>query len=448
MWKSILLIVMITVTFKIEAQEVLSPRVAEPQIKSMKASVAELRKGEPGPDLARALNVLGTLLYRVGEHSEATPLLIESVALWDKIGKPVEPGRVSAVVNLARAYSVDGKLDRAEALLVELRELLDKDSQQREPRYGTVLNNLSLVWEEKGELAKAEPLYKQAIEIFERAGTEFDRQRAAALNNLSALQLSRNANEEAERSARLSMKLLEQVVGPSDAETALSVHTLAMAMHATGRRDEAAELYNRSLRICESTLGGGHPSVAMIQTSLAALWMEQGYNNKAETLLVRSLATRERQLGLNHPETAITVAGLGTLRLRERRLSEAEELLARSVNVLRVSPGGVKAHMINALGNLAESEFLQGSYDKRKYAMAEKHFREVVTMNEKLLFLDDRKLTAVLDRLAESCAAQRKYRDAEAAEHRALTIRTASLGERHPDTVANLRRYTSLLKKH
>ena len=425
-------------------QDMVTAAVAGQAARDLAVRVAELRKKGPSEELARTLNEVGVLAFRSGKDADAVAKLKESIALWAQVAAPDNPGRVTATVNLARVHAAIGRIDQAERALQEMRALLE--AKPHDVRYATVLNNLALVAEERGEGDKAEALYREATALFERAGPAMDAQRGATLNNLASRLLGKGQVEPAREAAVLSLALLERSLGAGDPDTAMTIHTLAMIDHVDGQAEAAVAGYERALRICVQALGESHPGVALVESSLASLLMEQGYYGKAEPVFERALATRERMLGPDHPQTATTLAGLGTLRARQGRFTEAERLLTRALRIMDAHPTG-QQRLLSVLGNLAGVELAGAARDKRKYALAETHLRRLLALHEKLDGADDIRLAPVLDRLADTCTAQRKHREAARIAERALAIRRVALGERHPDTAANLRRYSTLLRK-
>jgi tetratricopeptide (TPR) repeat protein len=426
------------------AQDMVAPAAAADRDRELASRIAALRAQGPSESLARALNESGVLAFRAARDGDAVKLLGESIAMWEQVGAADHPGRVTAVVNLARVHAATGRFAEAERTLTAMRALLEL--KPPDVRYATVLNNLGLVVEARGDGKQAERLFRRAIELFERAGPAMDGQRGSALNNLASRLLFQGRLDAAREAARQSAALQARANGEADPDYAVALHTLAMIDHVSGGAEEAAAGYRRALSICRQALGESHPGVAMIETSLASLQMEQGYYGKAEPLFMKALATRERMLGPEDRQTAVTLAGLGTLRARQERYTEAERLLARALRIME--SGGAEAHYkLSVLGNLAGVETAEARRDKRKYKAAETHLRRLLELHEQLDGVGDIRLTPVLDRIADVCVAQGRTAEAARVAGRALAIRRVELGERHPETAANLRRYTSLLNK-
>ncbi|MEO0533106.1 MAG: tetratricopeptide repeat protein, partial [Cyanobacteria bacterium P01_A01_bin.123] len=78
------------------------------------------------PDVANSLNNLGGLYFSQGRYSEAEPLYLQSLQLWQKLLGDEHPGVATSLNNLAVLYCHQDRFQEAEPLLMKALEMRDR----------------------------------------------------------------------------------------------------------------------------------------------------------------------------------------------------------------------------------------------------------------------------------------------------------------------------------
>jgi tetratricopeptide (TPR) repeat protein len=205
--------------------------------------------------------------------------------------------------------------------------------------------------------------------------------------------------EAARRHAEAAVADAEKAHGPDSVRFGEALIMLTRVCSLTGDHARAVETGERMVRIGERTFGPNHVETAAGLSILASAYAEQGRLDKAEELFRRSIAIKGKGFGKEHPNTAITEAAFASVLVQQGDLSEAEALLTKALEV----------------------------FDKA-WPVANERMPVGARLN----------IPATLDSLAQVYWQQDRQQDAEAALKRALAIRKALIGDRHPSVAGNL----------
>ncbi len=348
-------------------------------------------------EAAHLLSNAGGYLYERGRYSEAEPLYVRALAIYEQQLGPLHPGTATGLNNLASLYESQGKYSEAEPLYVRALAIYEQQLGPLHPGTATGLNNLASLYESQGKYSEAEPLYVRALAIYEQQLGPLHPDTATGLNNLASLYESQGKYSEAEPLYVRALAIYEQQLGPLHPDTATGLNSLAYFYKSQGKYGEAEPLYVRALAIYEKALGPLHPDTARSLNNLAGLYYAQGKYELAEPLFVHALSIRERQLGAEHPDTAQSLNNLALFYNNQGKYGEAEPLFVRALSIWEQQLGPKHPDTATSLNNLA------------------------------LLY-----------------GAQGKYGEAEHLHQHTLTIREQQLGSEHPDTAASLNNLATL----
>jgi len=216
-------------------------------------------------------NELASLLFKSaryladrGQYTEAEPLYLRALRIWEQVLGPEHPQVATVVNNLAILRAMQGKYIEAEPLCQRALHIWEQVLGPEHPDMAYPLVNLAILYTQQRRYAEAEPLYQRALHI------------------------------------------KEQALGPEHPDVALLLNNLANLYREQGMYAEAEPLYQRALRIQEQTLGPEHPDVAFPLFNLAIIYPDQGKYAEAELFYQRALAIREQSLGQHHPITVET----------------------------------------------------------------------------------------------------------------------------------------------
>jgi tetratricopeptide (TPR) repeat protein len=294
------------------------------------------RQGAIGQEenLANSLDWLASLYDSQGRYSEAEPLLLQALDIWQRQLGDDHPCVATSLNNLAYLYNSQGRYSEAEPLFLQSLAIRQRQLGDDHLSVATSLNNLANLYDSQGRYSEAEPLYLQALEIRQRQLGDDHPDVATSLNNLANLYDSQGRYSEAEPLLLQALEIRQRQLGDDHPDVATSLNNLAGLYNSQGRYSEAEPLYLQALAIWQRRLGDDHPNVATSLNNVAGLYRFQGRYSEAEPLYLQSLAIRQRQLGDDHPNVAQSLNNLAALYESQGRYSEAEPLYSRALEVL------------------------------------------------------------------------------------------------------------------
>ncbi|MEO3793522.1 BTAD domain-containing putative transcriptional regulator [Nonomuraea sp. B10E15] len=199
---------------------------------------AHNRRGE-----AAMMYSLSTLANFQQRYSEAQPLLLQAIDIFEQIGEP--HGTALALRNLALSQRVRGDLDAALERYRQALRLLEEVGDRAAE--GHVLVSIAVIHLEEGRLGEAEPLLDQALEIFRGEGVQ--RGEAQALNRHAELSLRRG---EPGRALESFERALSMVRGMRDRiGEAYVLHGIGAAQAALGRAAPARRALSQALALAQ-----------------------------------------------------------------------------------------------------------------------------------------------------------------------------------------------------
>jgi tetratricopeptide (TPR) repeat protein len=221
--------------------------------------------------LATSLNDLAALYESMGRYSEAEPLCVRSLAIYEQQLGANSLNTAISLNNLASLYKSMGRYTEAEPLYKRSLAVKEQQLGENHPATAFSLNNLAGLYESIGKYSEAEPLYLQALAIYEQQLGSNHPDTANILNNLALLYQLTGRYAEAEPLYKRSLAIKEQQLGTNDPATATSLNNMAGLYESTGRYDKAELLYARAIAILENTLGTNHPNTQTCRDNLQSL---------------------------------------------------------------------------------------------------------------------------------------------------------------------------------
>jgi Tfp pilus assembly protein PilF len=373
-----------------------------------------LAAGQPEahlPDVARTLNSLGTLLWKIGDFAGAREDYAEALKIRRELARKNPDAHLPDVTmtlnNLGNLRSDIGDFagareDYTEALEIR-RELARKNPDAHLPDLAATLNNLGILRQDIGDLAGAREDYTEALEI----QRELSRRNpdahlpdmAMTLGNLGVLRQDigdlAGAREDYTEALKIRRELARQnpdVYLPSVAKTLNNLGVLLYAIGdlAGGRADweEALTIYRELAR---QNPDAYLPDVAMTLNNLGILHRDigdltGGRADWEEALKIyRELARQNPDAYL--PDVAMTLNNLGVLRRDIGDLTGARENYAEALKIrrelARKNPGANLSDLAQILNNLGVLRQDIGNHAgaREDYEEGVKIFRELARKN-------------------------------------------------------------------
>lgn len=236
------------------------------------------------PIRVSALNNLASGLVDIGEWERAIPMQREAIDLMDQDKKWRAESRVSAIMNLGRAYREGGDFDTSikwyEKADVGSRELLGE-----EHRFTLrVVNQLAIVYSKAGRFAEAIDLLNTVAESRERLFGGTHRLTLEARANLGVSHLRAKQYDEAIQILKEVLQARTESFGVYDPDTLSTVSHLATAYAGQQNYEAAMSAINEVIQGRQRALGREHPDTLDSMKSLAAIYLMADEPLRAEQL--------------------------------------------------------------------------------------------------------------------------------------------------------------------
>ena len=254
------------------------------------------------PQATNLLASVGWYLQDRARYNEAELLLVQSLAMRERMLGPDHKGTAAALNNLAHLYWEQGKYKQAESLWVRVLSIDEQQLGVDHPNTASSLNNLATLYDSQGKYNQAEPLHLRALVIYEKQLRADHRDMANSLNNLAVLYYNKGKYEKAEPLLEQALAIHKKQLGTGHPNTASSFNNLAMLYQEQGKYEKAEPLLEQALAIYEEQLGADHPTTTRILNSLIDFYYTQGKYDKAISVLMNNLARREGQTDPGHSE--------------------------------------------------------------------------------------------------------------------------------------------------
>jgi tetratricopeptide (TPR) repeat protein len=232
-----------------------------------------------GSDLhGRILNNLALALQDLGDDAAAHDLLVQALAIQERLYMGRHELVASTLDNLAVSLERLGEEDRALAAYRRAQKLRRQLFGKEHPHYADSLGNLAGLYLDRGRTARAEKLFQAALGIFTRHYGPKHPMAALALHNLGEVSLARKAHGQAATRLEQALQIWNGAVARDHPDRADTLHLLAtalwrqagpmLALELDGRPDPQAErLMAQALnhaaeahRIRAAVLGSAHPA--------------------------------------------------------------------------------------------------------------------------------------------------------------------------------------------
>ena len=217
--------------------------------------LVERQEGQSGANYAQALSLQGTVLYELGQYSEAEPLFRRALALNTKVRGEKHPDTIISLINLAVSFDRQGRYAESEPIRRRALALRTEVLGEKHPDTISSLNNLASSLNELGRAAEAEPLYRRALALSTEVLGEKHPVTISILANLANNLDSLGRYAEAEPLYRRALALNTEVRGEKHPDTISNLNNLAGDLDGLGRYAEAEPLYRRALALRTEVLG-------------------------------------------------------------------------------------------------------------------------------------------------------------------------------------------------
>jgi serine/threonine-protein kinase len=381
------------------------------------------------PDVqAEMMLLLGRIYRDLSLFDRAQPLLDRSLALRRQASGGNDENVADAMSELGRLWLEAGKPDEAERIQRETLALRRSLMGPGHSDVGNTMRDLALVLDFRGKYAEAETLQREALRLHQENFGPEHADVARDLENLATILQHRGQIDPAISVARQTLDMRQKLLGSDHLDTATAMNNLAVLLSQKWELAEAERLYRQVLDFDLRRLGEMHSNTATVSNNLASVLRDRGKYDEAEKYFRSALDLDRRLFGPEHYYNATVLNNLASVLTLKGNYDEAERNFRESIAMLR------RVYDDSHWQIGAVQAGLAGVLSARNDASAENVYRDALAHLERSLGATHLRLEPVLIGLGRHLTAHGGSREAEGLLRRALTSRSARLGDKDPRT--------------
>jgi serine/threonine protein kinase/tetratricopeptide (TPR) repeat protein len=353
--------------------------------------------------LAETLNNLLVVRLDAGRYAEAIEPGLEALALAERAFGVVSGETADMMVDLGRAYSLNGDFERAGRYYAEGIARSRRAHGAGHHALAADLNSYALFLRARSRFGEAAALLEEALEIYRRTlGADHMYTLATRLNLATVLGVSARAPE-AEAILRDVLRALRAQFGADYPMAATAEMQLGVVLYVQGRAAEAEAVFRTALAR-DRRLQADHPNVATSLTWLGASLRDVGRLEEAERAHREALERRIAVLGSEHADVGMAQYQLALTRAARGDHAEAVALLESAIELQKRALGERHSRVAGALSARAASLAALG-----RASEAQPLFESALAMQREVLLAGHPDLTDTLTGLGSlHCRAGRR----------------------------------------
>lgn len=209
----------------------------------------------------------------------------------DALG-PDHPDVAEALDELGTLYGLQAPHNEAEALHRRALAIIEKSFGKEHQRTAEILGNVAKLEYDRGAVEAAERGYSRSLLILEKNLGPDHLEVATALDRLASIHITQNRFSEAEELFGRALTIKEHALGSEHPSLAETLALLGELYKAQRRYTEAEPVLGRALRLWETVLGPNNPDLATTIENYAYVLREIGRTAQANDMEERAKAIR------------------------------------------------------------------------------------------------------------------------------------------------------------
>jgi tetratricopeptide (TPR) repeat protein/CHAT domain-containing protein len=385
------------------------------------------------PDIAAALQRLGSFYGARGEYVEARPLLERAVEIQKEIRGEGHPEYARALGELAVVLTNMGELDEARELNERQIKIYEEAFGRNHIKVGFALITLGYLLRGMEDYAAAIAVLERALEI-QQENLSDDHPVVAGTLTLLGQAEGRRGNWLKARSAHeRSLAIREKALGPDHPDLAASLGSLADILIDLGDHVGSRTLQERALAIFVKNFGPDHPSVGQAEIKIGIALKEEGDYAAARVHYERGLSILEKAFGPDHPNVVHGLTFLADLLSQLGDVGSAARLYERALRISENELGPEHtnvAHVLQEFGEMYRSQFM---------------FADALVLYERAVRIFDKvygpgsSITAIcLNKIADAQWNLGRFDESARSTGQSLEIFGRTLGSEHPEAILAL----------
>ncbi|CAA2982392.1 tetratricopeptide repeat 28-like [Olea europaea subsp. europaea] len=405
-----------------------SQKALELALRAMK-SFERRANAKPNLDLAMCLHVVAAIYCRLGQHTEAIPILERSIEIpVMNLGQNHALAKFSGCMQLGDTYAMLGQIENSILCYTAGLEIQQLVLGEKDLRFGETCRYLAEAHVQAMQFGEAEKLCLMALDIHKEKGSSASPEEAADRRLLGLICESKGDYEGAlEQYVLASMAM---AANGQNADVAAIDCSIGDAYLSLARYDEAIFSYQKALNMLKSNKGENHPSVASVFVRLADLYNKIGKFSDSKSYCEIALRIYSKPLPGNLlEEIASSLVDISAIYESMNEPDQALQLLQKAIKVYGSAPGqqttiaGIEAQtgvLFYILGSYSDS------YDSLKNAISK--FRATGEKKSALFGI-------TLNQMGLACVQLYSINEAADFFEEAKSILEAECGPYHADTL-------------
>ncbi|KAL2532204.1 Tetratricopeptide repeat (TPR)-like superfamily protein [Abeliophyllum distichum] len=403
-------------------------KALELALRAMK-SFERRANAKPSLDLIMCLHVVAAIYCRLGQYTEAIPILERSIELpVMDLGQNHALAKFAGSMQLGDTYAMLGQIENSILCYTAGLEIQQLVLGGKDPRFGETCRYLAEAHVQAMQYDEAENLCLMALDIHKENGSSASPAEASDRRLLGLICESKGDYEGA-----LEQYILASVAiatNGQNADVASIDCSIGDAYLSLARYDEAIFAYQKSLNMLKSNKGENHPSVASVFVRLADLYNKIGKLSDSKSYCENALRIYSKPVPGSLPEEiASGLVDISAIFESMNEPDQALQLLQKALKVYGNAPGqqttiaGIEAQMgvlYYILGSYSDS------YNSLKNAISK--FRETGEKKSTLFGI-------TLNQLGLACVQLYSINEAADLFEEARSILEAECGPYHADTL-------------
>ncbi len=288
--------------------------------------------GEDHEQVALAMSKLAGLYRIQGRNDESEPLLLDALAMQQRIYGGEHPESSDTKRQLAGLLRETQRFEESERLYLEViderERMLGPDSLE----LANVWNSYSQLKDAMGDTDGAVRAHKTFLGIYERALDGPHASFAAGYNNFALLLRRQGDLEGALEYYRMSVDMQDEIgLPPRHPNRSFPLGGITVVYLMQERYEDSAALSRQVLEMRREHFAESHRVISEVKSALGAALTHTGETAEAETWLLDAYSAFMSEYGESHPGTSLTASRLAELYAvtgdpaEEKRWREIEE---------------------------------------------------------------------------------------------------------------------------
>ena len=282
------------------------------------------------PDVIISQHNLAAVLFSNGDTKGAEELEREVIVKRRRLYPGGHDNIAIALQQLQDILAAQGRYEEAESTLVEALAIRRKWLGADHPQTSALVANLGVINYRMRRLPQAEAATREALDLFRRTLGPEHPTTLTTLNNLGAILGEQGEHDEAESVLRAALALRLKIFGDSAAPAGQTLRNLGLVQYRRRQYSEAEATFRRVRAIYRAKVAPAHFMHADALTGLGMVLAERGCSTEGEQVLREALEIRTKSHGAADIRTAETARALGVCLAALGKTAEAETHLLAS----------------------------------------------------------------------------------------------------------------------